>query len=286
MFNKILGPMLLGEVDKPFNDNNYIYELKYDGIRVLIYASAKIFKIITRNGNDVTLVYPELKAIQKLVGKNKVIFDGEIVAFKNGKPDFNWLLFRARLQNKVKIKQKMVEIPVYFIAFDIIYFNKDITNLTLINRKEILNSFNDTTNFMKSKIYYDGIKLFKSVKKCGLEGIVAKDKNSVYILNNRTNYWLKIKNFQKSYFWIHGYIKLKNKYRLLLGEYKNKKLYFVGNVSVTNNNLVLMQVLKQKETKNIFVNYNEPALYVKPSYKVLVYYMEKTDNSLRQPFIK
>ena len=104
MFNKILSPMLLKEIDKPFKDDNYIFELKYDGIRALMYVSYKSFKLITRNGNDVASNFPEFKSIQKIVGKKKVIFDGEIVAFKNGKPSFSELQHRNHLKNINKIK--------------------------------------------------------------------------------------------------------------------------------------------------------------------------------------
>ena len=65
--------MLLEEVDKPFNDKDYLYEIKFDGIRALIYVSKNTFKIMSRNGNDLTSKYPELKDIQKIVGNHEVI---------------------------------------------------------------------------------------------------------------------------------------------------------------------------------------------------------------------
>ena len=197
MFNKILSPMLLKEIDKPFIDDNYIFELKYDGIRTLLYVSPKTFKLITRNGNDLANIYPELKSVQNIVGKHKVIFDGEIVAFKNGKPSFSELQHRNHLKNISKIKLMINEIPVCFVVFDIIYFDKDLTNLTLMERKKILNDFTDTDIFIKTKMYNDGLKLFKHIKKIGLEGIVAKQKDSKYILGKRVDNWIKINNFKK-----------------------------------------------------------------------------------------
>ena len=238
--------MLLKEVDKPFKDDNYIFELKYDGIRTLLYVSPKTFKLITRNGNDVASNFPEFKSIQKIVGKKKVIFDGEIVAFKNGKPSFSELQHRNHLKNKSKIKLMINEIPVCFVVFDIIYFDKDLTYLTLMERKKILNDFTDTDIFIKTKMYNDGLKLFKHIKKIGLEGIVAKQKDSKYILGKRVENWDKIKNFKKEYFYVYGVTKLKDKYALYLGEYKNKKLIPVGKVSVMPDNDVLKIVQKQK----------------------------------------
>lgn len=287
MFNKILSPMLLKEVDKPFKDDNYIFELKYDGIRTLLYVSSKTFKLITRNGNDLANIYPELKSVQNIVGKHKVIFDGEIVAFKNGKPSFSELQYRNNLKNTSKIKFMINEIPVCFVVFDIIYFDKDLTNLTLMERKKILNDFTDTDIFIKTKMYNDGLKLFKHIKKIGLEGIVAKQKDSKYILGKRVENWVKIKNFKKEYFYVYGVTKLKDKYALYLGEYKNKKLIPVGKVSVMPDNDVLKIVQKQKKVKNIFIDITENINFVEPINKILVHYMERTlNNTLRQPFIK
>ncbi len=287
MFNKILSPMLLKERDKPFIDDNYIFELKYDGIRTLLYVSPKTFKLITRNGNDLANIYPELKSVQNIVGKHKVIFDGEIVAFKNGKPSFSELQHRNHLKNISKIKLMINEIPVCFVVFDIIYFDKDLTNLTLMERKKILNDFTDTDIFIKTKMYNDGLKLFKHIKKIGLEGIVAKQKDSKYILGKRVENWVKIKNFKKEYFYVYGVTKLKDKYALYLGEYKNKKLIPVGKVSVMPDNDVLKIVQKQKKVKNIFIDITENINFVEPINKILVHYMERTlNNTLRQPFIK
>lgn len=287
MFNRILSPMLLKERDKPFIDDNYIFELKYDGIRTLLYVSPKTFKLITRNGNDLANIYPELKSVQNIVGKHKVIFDGEIVAFKNGKPSFSELQHRNHLKNISKIKLMINEIPVCFVVFDIIYFDKDLTNLTLMKRKKILNDFTDTDIFIKTKMYNDGLKLFKHIKKIGLEGIVAKQKDSKYILGKRVENWVKIKNFKKEYFYVYGVTKLKDKYALYLGEYKNKKLIPVGKVSVMPDNDVLKIVQKQKKVKNIFIDITENINFVEPINKILVHYMERTlNNTLRQPFIK
>lgn len=282
MFNKNLKPMLLKEVDKPFDSDDYIYELKYDGIRVLIYVSDNVFKIITRNGNDVTNLYPELSSIKVIVKNHKVIFDGEIVAFSNGKPSFLELQKRSHLKSNYKILSQMREIPVCFVAFDILYLDKDITNLDLITRKGELSKFKDNDFFVKTKYYSEGIKLFKHAKKLGLEGIVAKQKNSKYIVGDRVDTWLKIKNFKKDYFYIYGYSKLKDKYALFLGEYKRGILNNVGKVSVTKDNSILKLVLKQKVVKQL-----KEVYYVKPQYKILVHYLEKTkNNTLRQPFIK
>jgi bifunctional non-homologous end joining protein LigD len=272
--NKNLKPMLLKEISVPFNDDNYLYEIKFDGIRALLFINKNNFVLKSRNGKILNLDYPELKDIQQLVGDKKVIFDGEIIALdKNGKPSFNKLMTDNRDD-------------VIFVAFDILFQDKNLLNLPLIDRKKILNEYQDSKFFIKSKVFDDGIKLFKSIKKMGLEGIVAKLKDSIYLPGKRVDTWLKIKNIKEDYFYIHGVIFNTCKYSLLLGEYRNGNLYYVGKVSVTKDNVLLDKLFKLRKSKNFFVNYNEDADYIKPSIKILVKYMEKTDkNMLRQPRI-
>lgn len=287
MFNRRnIKPMLLSETSKPFDDNNYLYELKYDGYRVILYVSKDDFEIRSRNNIDVTNLYPELENIKKLVGNKKVIFDGEIVTMENGKPSFSKLQARSHLKNKNKINSLANLSPVTFIAFDILYQDKELFREELVKRKAILEEYEDTNYFVKSKIFNNGIELFKKVKELDLEGIVAKHKNSIYIPNKRVNFWIKIKNFKEEKFLVHGITFNKEKYSLLLGEYQNNDFYFVGKVSIMPNNKILKKLLNVKKTSNIFVNHKENATYILPLEKVAVKYMERTlSNSLREPFI-
>ncbi|MCM1053205.1 MAG: hypothetical protein NC483_04460 [Ruminococcus sp.] len=284
--NKNIKPMLLGEVDKPFNSDSYLYELKFDGYRVIMYVSKEEFVIKSRNNHDITYLYPELKSIQELVGKKEVIFDGEIVSLNNGYPSFKKLQERSHLKNKDKIREQSVNFPVTFVAFDILYENKSLIDKELILRKKILDKYKENDVFIKSVVYNDGVKLFDKVKKLGLEGIIAKEKKSFYISGKRVNYWLKIKNFKKESFYIHGFIFNKEKYSLLLGEYRNNKLMFVGKISVSPKNNLIKELKKIRKVNNFFSNYDEEAIYIEPIKKVLVSYMERTDNNmLREPFL-
>lgn len=284
--NKDIKPMLLKEVDKPFNNSNYLYELKFDGYRVLIYVSKDEFVIKSRNGIDITYLYPELKNIQKMVKNKKVIFDGEIVSLENGHPSFKKLGARSHLKNNNEIKELSITEPVTFVAFDILYEDKELINEPLITRKEILSKYKDNNYFTKSVIYKEGIKLFKEVKKNNLEGIIAKEKNSLYIPNKRVDTWLKIKNFKKEYFYVHGFTLNKEKYSLFLGEYKNNKLVFVGKVSITAKDNLMKELKKIKKSSNLFSNLKEKATYIEPIKKVLIKYIERTDNNmLREPFL-
>ena len=276
--NYNLRPMLLEEVTNIFQDKNYLYEIKFDGFRVFVYASKNNFVILSRNGHNITKFYPELQSIQRLVGDHEIIFDGEIIATFKGLPSFSLLQKRSRVK---KISDHIInEIPVTFIAFDILYDNKDLTDLTLIKRKKLLEKFKDTNYFVKSKSYNNGKTLFAMVKKFNLEGVVAKKKNSLYFFGERTWDWIKVKNIKVDNFLVHGYLEKTNTYSLFLGEYKRGKLEYVGKVSVNKKNEIMKKLKQLKKINNQFVNFSGEAVFVKPVNTVRIHFLERTKSGM------
>ncbi len=282
---KNIKPMLVAEIPFAF-ENKYLYEIKFDGIRTLIYVNKNNISIRTRNNVDVTHLFLELHGIKNIVGRDTCIFDGEIVLFDKGRPSFSSLQKRLRIKNKDRIKEVSLDNPVQFVVFDIIYRNRDLTNKTLVERKKILDKYKDTDSFVKSKVYSDGEKLFTFVKKLELEGIVAKEKDSLYYVNKRSNVWIKLKNYQTDEFYIGGYVKNRTSYSLLLGEKKKNKLYYVGKIKVTNNKDITKKVLAKKKINNPFDNYESYGIFIEPNIKIIINYLEKTkSNMLRHPFM-
>ena len=283
--DKNIKPMLLAEIPFDF-ESKYLYEIKFDGIRTLIYVNKNNISIRTRNNVDVTHLFLELHGIKNIVGRDTCIFDGEIVLFDKGRPSFSSLQKRLRIKNKDRIKEVSLDNPVQFVVFDIIYRNRDLTNKTLVERKKILDKYKDTDSFVKSKVYSDGEKLFTFVKKLELEGIVAKEKDSLYYVNKRSNVWIKLKNYQTDEFYIGGYVKNRTSYSLLLGEKKKNKLYYVGKIKVTNNKDITKKVLAKKKINNPFDNYESYGIFIEPNIKIIINYLEKTkSNMLRHPFM-
>ena len=283
--NRNFTPMLLKEIDKPFNSKKYYYELKYDGYRALIFVNKNEIYIQSRNKNDITFLYPELSNIKKIVNKN-VIFDGEIVIFENNKPSFNKISKRSKLKNKNIIKKESINNPVIFIAFDILYENKNLTNLPLIERKKILGKYQDTDFFIKSKVYLNnGIKLYNFVKKNNLEGIVIKDINGLYHINKRTSDFIKVKNIKSDNFFIAGYIN-NNKYTssLVLCEKYNNDYIYVGKVLISKKNNIYKKILNIKKCKNYLKIENNDITFIKPILSCKINYLERTKNGhLRHP---
>lgn len=284
-------PMLLTEIEKPFDSKDYIFELKFDGFRAVIFATNKEIYIQSRNKQNLTDIFPELQEITKIIPKGKkVIFDGEIIILEKNKPSFSKLQTRMHIKDKKRREEASLNNPVLFIAFDILYENKVLTDYPLITRKKYLNKYEDTETFVKPRIVEEqGISFFKSICKQDLEGIVAKEKHSLYHINQRTDDFIKIKNKKQGIFLVGGYeIKKNNLLSLSIGEYHNdKKFHFVGKVSISKKTSIYNQVIKAKKSKNYFSDFKEEIHYIKPTIPCCITYLERTaKNHLRHPILQ
>lgn len=192
-----ISPMLLNKVDIPFDNDNWLSELKLDGVRFL-YSTMSGVIFYTRHQNDVTERFPELVTGQIPKG---TILDGEIIiSDEEGKPDFEELISRFQVSSPKRIPIMSRIKPVTFCAFDVVYDKgKKVNHLPLMERKEILdNLIPDDLPFIKKvlPIKGNGRALFDLVKQQQLEGIVLKKNNSKYEIGKRSSNWLKVVNYQ------------------------------------------------------------------------------------------
>lgn len=195
--DKNISPMLLHEVKEPFDDKEYIYELKLDGIRCIAYLGKEVV-LQNKRFKDVTEIYPELSDMCKCVKKNTVL-DGELVVLTDGKPDFYALQKRSLMGDKFRIQLAARKNPVQFAAYDILYYDgKDLTDKPLMERKAILSEKVSEGNGLSISRYIEekGIAFFELAKEQDLEGIVAKRKDGLYHIGKRTSDWIKIKVMQ------------------------------------------------------------------------------------------
>ncbi|GAB6152905.1 RNA ligase family protein [Desulfosporosinus burensis] len=205
-----VNPMLLRKVDTPFDDYNWLSELKLDGIRFL-YSTMSGVNFYTRHENEVTERFPEL--VTELVPKGTIL-DGEIIiSDENGKPDFEKLMRRFQVSSPKRIPSISKNNPVTFCVFDVVYFKgKKVNHLPLSERKEILNDILPEDLQLINKvpsIEGNGKALFNLVIKQQLEGIVLKKKDSKYEIGKRSQNWLKVINFQYATVEIAGFRKSK-----------------------------------------------------------------------------
>ena len=288
LWNKDVRPMLLGEVEEVFDSKDYLYEVKYDGIRVLVFVSKDKIVIKSRYGIDITGLFPEMSVLCKMVDCN-VIFDGEIIMLQNNKVSFSKLQKRIHLKNKKTIEFLSKTNPVVFMCFDVIYEDKDLINLSLLERKKLLSKYEDNEVFIKcTYVSGEGIKLFDAIKKLDMEGIIAKKIDSKYLVNERSNNWLKIKNYKVGEFLVIGYINKDNSYviSLVLGKKVKNKLIYVGKVSLGKKRRLAELIMKKTKVKAYMDVNSRDVIYIKPDVKCIVKYLEVTENGLlRQHFV-
>lgn len=189
------NPMLATLAGEPFDDENWGFEPKWDGIRAIAICD-ETTKLITRNLKDVTVAYPELHEVHRRLVALDAMVDGEIVAMDAGVPSFEKLQNRMHVRNPAEIKRLAKEIPVSYFVFDLIYLDgKDLTGEPLEERRRLLEEtvVASQTVQLSPVVVGDGTALFEAAKENRLEGIVAKKLSSVYETGKRANTWLKVK---------------------------------------------------------------------------------------------
>ncbi len=262
-----IQPMLATLVNEPFDDTDWIFEIKWDGYRALAFVGDDV-QLISRNKIPFTSKYNDVaKALKSFAFA--AVFDGEIVAVnEKGLSDFQLL---QNWQN--------TPAPLQYLVFDILWFDGyDLTALPLIARKELSKKILPPDHGIikySDHVEGEGISFFKLAIEQGLEGIIAKRKDSLYELNRRSGDWLKIKGNLRQEVVIAGFTEPRNSRNhfgaLLLGVYEGKELIYVGHTGSGFNHQSLEDVYKkllplvikdcpfQKEPK-----VNMPATWVEP----------------------
>lgn len=272
--------------DKPFDDPDWVFEIKLDGYRAIAEIQKEGIRLYSRNGlsfkEDYKPVYEELKKIKKTA-----ILDGEIVALDpEGKPRFQLIQKYALNPN----------VPLCYYVFDCLSVNgKSIMDKPLLERKEILKDLLPESDVVRYCDHIDerGKDFFAIMKEWGLEGMMAKRKDSTYLPDHRSSAWLKIKNVTVEDAVIAGYTEPRGgrKYfgALVLGVYKNGRFVYVGHTGTGFNDRSLkavydqMQPLKTDESPfDVKVNVNAPVTWIKPKLVCDVKYSEMTEDGIRR----
>lgn len=287
--------MLLYEEREPFDDRDYIYELKLDGIRCLAYLGPKTVTLQNKRFKDITATYPELSDMRRCV-KKRAILDGELVVLTDGKPDFYALQKRSLMTDPFRRELAANRNPVQFAAYDVIYFDgKDLTDVPLMERKAILSENIAEGHGLGIARYIEerGIAFFALAKARQLEGIVAKKKDGLYHIGKRTRDWVKIKVMQDEDLLICGYQpdgdgEVKD---LILGYYdENGRLQCRGKVYLgvsQEERHFIGEFAKKNAVKRAWFDRYKYAVWLKPELVGTVRYMHETESGgMRQPVWK
>jgi bifunctional non-homologous end joining protein LigD len=285
---KIASPMLATLSDRPFDDDGWLFEIKWDGYRGIctIDENGKM-KLVSRNGLDLLSKFPDMEDLAQAFSSVPIVVDGEIVSLdKKGRSDFQRLQYYGKER-----------VPLTFAAFDLLYADgKDLRKHPLEERKALLERLieDDTLVLYSKHVVGRGIKLYEQAQRNGLEGIIAKKRSSTY-QERRSRDWLKIKAQFEQEFVVGGWTEPKGSRTgfgaLLLGVYDGGSLRYVGSVGTGFSGKILAELygrLKKLERKTSpFTNEviaNAPVHWAKPELVAEVRFTEWTrERYLRQP---
>jgi bifunctional non-homologous end joining protein LigD len=200
--------MLAETREQVFSRPGWVFELKYDGYRIVAAREEGAAALISRAGNDLTAVFPEVAQVVAALPFEHVVLDGEIVVHDDrGLPNFHRLQRRAKLTRLPDIARAAAELPATFYAFDLLAFgDHDLRPLPLVARKELLREVLPTVGPLRHSehIAERGEEMYAQVEKLGLEGVVAKKADAPY-RGGRSAQWLKIRADRSDDFVIVGY---------------------------------------------------------------------------------
>lgn len=186
-----MRPMLASRGTAVPSGADWLHEVKWDGIRVLVEITGGRLRIWSRNENDVTLAYPELQGLAAL--GHDVLLDAEVVAFRDGIPTFAALADRMHVRNAARAKALAEKNPVTLLIFDVLQLDgEDLCSRPLEERRTTLEELGLAgVNWQVPAAYDDGAMLMQATRQQGLEGIVSKKRSSRYVPGRRTPDWLK-----------------------------------------------------------------------------------------------
>lgn len=252
---EVIEPMKATLVKEAFDDDNWVFEPKWDGIRAVATCVDETM-LVSRNLRDITAGYPDLAGIHRQLVCLEAMLDGEIVAMSEGRPSFEKLQGRMNLQNPRDIERASKRIPVIFVAFDLLYLDgRWIMELPWAERREMLEELVIPTSFLQVSpaVAGEGSALFEAAKEQRLEGIVAKRKTCPYRPGKRTREWLKVKTIYEADVVIGGWSPGEGSRAgrfgsLLVGAYEGDELRFLGAVGTGFTDKKLDEVLGQMKS--------------------------------------
>jgi bifunctional non-homologous end joining protein LigD len=284
-----IKPMMAQLHDKPFDDPNWIFEIKWDGYRAVAEVTSKAIKLYSRNGLSFATMYPKIvTALQKI--KEDVILDGEIVVIdSNNRPSFQKLQQYGEYPN----------LPIIYYVFDCLFYKgKDVTQLPLLERKKIVKKvLPRATSVIRysDHVSATGKDFFEKVVEMDIEGMMAKRADSLYYPGKRTSDWLKVKHQNTQEAIIAGYTQPRGSRQyfgaLLLAIKAGNKLKYIGHTGTGFTETTLKDVylklqpyIRKTSPFENKVAVNSPVTWVEPVLVCEVRFAELTnDGILRQP---
>lgn len=227
---RFISPMKPRLLETPPTAGDWIYELKFDGIRLIAVKNGEKVDLVSRNGNELAARFPEIAEAVRSLPVRDCVIDGEVVALdEKGASSFQ-LLQAREMEGRPS--------PIYYYVFDLLQAaGKNMAGLPLERRKDLLSTLCEGVGEsirLSGEIGGDPHALLREVKRLGLEGVIGKQRGSVYEPGRRSGVWIKLKCVNEQEFVIGGFTPPQGARKhfgaLLVGYYERKRLLFAGKV--------------------------------------------------------
>lgn len=290
--------MLAETAEKPFTDPEWVFELKYDGYRVLGEREGGEARIRYRRGSDATSLYPDVARALRALPFGDLILDGELVCLdEESRPSFQRLQKRAQQRRTIDIQRSTLELPATFYVFDLVAFEGyDLRSLPLLERKRLAQALLPTAGPIRflDHIPEQGEAFYAEVSRLRLEGLIAKRSDSPY-RSGRSEHWLKLRAERTDDFVVVGFTEPQGGRTgfgaLHLAAYDGDDLVYCGRAGsgFTEEQLVALRALFEKDRRDTPpcigpTPTGDRHVWVEPRHVVEVRYLAWTNEAmLRQP---
>ncbi len=206
-----IRPMLAALAPRlPADEAAWAYEIKWDGVRALVFSRGGHPRVVNRSGTDVTSRYPELRGLGGALGSTDAVLDGEIVALdESGRPSFQRLQRRMHLASEAAVRSGAREVPATYVAFDLLYLDgRSTIERPYAERRALLEGLELAGPSWQTPAHHlgDGAALLEASARQGLEGVVAKRLDAPYEPGGRSGAWLKVKNHRSASLVVGGWV--------------------------------------------------------------------------------
>jgi bifunctional non-homologous end joining protein LigD len=292
---RFVKPMLARAHPTPPEGDDWAFEFKWDGVRAIVRWDGGRLALYSRLGNDITARYPELHGLGDLLGDRPAMLDGEIVALdRHGRPSFQRIQYRIHANGPRKVAEMAKRAPAVCMVFDVLWLDGErLIDRTYDERREALDGLGLCRGPWQAPERHigHGEAMLKAAMHTGLEGVVAKRRDSVYEPDRRSGVWRKVRVHKRQEFVIGGWTPGKGRRQggvgaILVGYYDGGQLRYAGKVGTGFKERDLQQLgalfRARRRRDSPFVNGTgeRQARFVEPGLVAEVRFTEWTDDGV------
>jgi len=205
-----VAPMLPGGTSEPFDSSDYLFEVRWDGVRALAFIEAGSYHLQDQSGRNISEVFPELSELLRCADGDQVVLDGMVVLSDDkGRPDFAALDRRMRIASADGVEKAAQRQPAAYIAFDLLYLEaRSLMSLSLLRRRKALTQVVRAAGrvCLSDAVAAEGISFFEAAREMGIDAVIAKRKDSPYLPGGRSPGWLLVQDVPRQDVVVLGFV--------------------------------------------------------------------------------